>query len=252
MATATEAPGAASGEARATVVAEMRKGRPCVSAFDPRVPEDDGCAPAARPRRQSREPSGMHFTARARASHTRTRRADHPKRSKDVAPGGCWLEGAAGKQRRIHRYRGGRCHRRYRSSRHCAAPAPNAARPSSCRCCDFSWNRDPATGLICIQSRPWRRRAQIGLLMIGRPGLECLLWKRSRRYGAPIFCRGRRSRRSAENCIFPGKSFGKSSVRTRPSFTTNARSSRCPGSARGESNSRGCLTRTRVGRLANG
>ena len=39
---------------------------------------------------------------------------------------------------------------------------------------------------------------------------------------------------------------------TRPSFTTNARSSRCPGSARGESNSRGCLTRTRVSRLANG
>src|SRR6185437_13054705 len=49
--------------------------------------------------------------------------------------------------------------------------------------CDFSWNRDPAAGLICIQSEPWRRWVHIGLPTTGRPGLECLLWKRSRRYG---------------------------------------------------------------------
>src|SRR5271166_4310944 len=36
--------------------------------------------------------------------------------------------------------------------------------------CDFSWNRDPATGLICIQSEPWRRWVHIGLPMTGRPG----------------------------------------------------------------------------------
>src|ERR1700677_2465202 len=33
--------------------------------------------------------------------------------------------------------------------------------------CDCSWNRNPATGLICIQSEPWRRRVHIGLPMTG-------------------------------------------------------------------------------------
>ena len=119
------------------------------------------------------------------------------------------------------------------------------------RGCDFSWNRDPATGLICIQSEPWRRRVHIGLPMTGRPGLECLLWRRSQRYGGPISRRGKRSRRFAGSCAFPGKWFGKSSGRTPPSFATSARSSRCLGLAPGGSSSRLCLMRTTVELLAN-
>ena len=118
------------------------------------------------------------------------------------------------------------------------------------RCCACSWNRDPALGLICIQSEPWRR-VHIGLPMTGRPGLECLLWKRSRRSAGPIFRRGRRSRRSAGTCMFRGKWFGRSSGRTRPSFATNGLGDRCHGLAPGGRSSRLSWIRTTLGRCAN-
>ena len=52
--------------------------------------------------------------------------------------------------------------------------------------CHFSWNRDPATGLIFIQSGPRGVGSTLAFRDSGRPGLECWLWRRSPKYAAPI------------------------------------------------------------------
>ena len=63
----------------------------------------------------------------------------------------------------------------------------------------FMWKKDPAEGVIGVQSGPHRQRVVYCARKSREPGSGCWSWRRSRRYVARSSCKARPSRRSAES-----------------------------------------------------
>jgi hypothetical protein len=112
-------------------------------------------------------------------------------------------------------------------------------------CCVLSWNREPATGVIFIQSDPvalgphwppgfWE--AAIGMLVVAT------IAKIRRAY----FFLVSRSRRSAASCTYRARLCGRSFARTPPSSITNVRANRFPGLGLGDSGLNPFWRRTRA------
>ena len=65
--------------------------------------------------------------------------------------------------------------------------------------CGSAWKKDPAEGVIGVQSGAHRQRVPECSRESREPGSGCWSWRRSRRYVAGTSCKARPSRRSAES-----------------------------------------------------
>ena len=65
--------------------------------------------------------------------------------------------------------------------------------------CGSAWKKEPAEGVIGVQSGPHRQRVPECSRESREPGSGCWSWRRSRRYVAGTSCKARPSRRSAES-----------------------------------------------------